>query len=103
MWNNRKRAKAAESLRSLARHVRGTVAVYVGTGAPVLLGIGALTLDLGRLMTVNTHLQSAADAAAMAGAASLDRFAESRDRARATSITVDQFVRPNKTRSARCN
>ncbi len=74
MWNNRKRAKAAESLRSLARHVRGTVAVYVAICAPVLLGIGALTLDLGRLMSVNTHLQSAADAAAMAGAASLDRI-----------------------------
>ncbi len=85
MWNNRKRAKAAESLRSLARHVRGTVAVYVAITAPVLLGIGALTIDLGRLMTVNTHLQSAADAAAMAGAASLDRFVGSRDRARATA------------------
>ena len=85
MRNNRKRVKAAESLRSLARHVRGTVAVYVAITAPVLLGIGALALDLGRVMTVNTHLQSAADAAAMAGAASLDRFAGSRDRARATA------------------
>ncbi len=85
MWNNRKRAKAAESLRSLARHVRGTVAVYVAITAPVLLGIGALTLDLGRLMTVSTHLKSAADAAALAGADSLDRFAGSRDRARATA------------------
>ncbi len=55
MWNNRKRAKAPESLRSLARHVRGTVAVYVAICAPVLLGIGALTLDLGRLITVNTR------------------------------------------------
>ncbi len=85
MRNIRKRVKAAESLRSLARHVRGTVAVYVAITAPVLLGIGALSLDLGRLMTVNTHLQSAADAAAMAGAASLDRFAGARDRAKATA------------------
>ncbi len=85
MCNTRKRVKAAESLRSLARHVRGSVAVYVAIVAPILLGIGALTIDLGRLMTVNTHLQSAADAAAMAGAASLDRFAGSRDRARATA------------------
>ena len=38
--------KAPVSLRSLARHVQGTVAVYVVIAAPVLLGIGALTLDI---------------------------------------------------------
>ncbi len=85
MWNNRKRAKAAESLRSLARHVRGTIGVYVAITAPVLLGIGALTLDLTRIMSVNTDLQSAADAAAMAGADELDRFSGARDRAKATA------------------
>ncbi len=101
MWNNRKRAKAAESLRSLAlrslaRHVRGTVAVYVAITAPVLLGIAALTLDLGRLITVNTHLQSAADAAAMAGAASLDRVAGSRESTlpkAVMSLTWTGFIR----------
>jgi hypothetical protein len=71
--------------RSLARNVRGSVAVYVAIVAPVLLGIGALSVDLGRLMTVNTELQSAADAAALAGARELDRFAGARDNARAVA------------------
>ena len=71
--------------RSLARNVRGSVAVYVAIVAPVLLGIGALSVDLGRLMTVNTELQSAADAAALAGAHELNRLTGARDRARATA------------------
>ncbi len=69
----------------LARDVRGTVAVYVAICAPILLGIGALTIDLSRLMTVNTQLQSAADAAALAGARELNRFAGAMDRARAVA------------------
>ena len=60
MCNTRKRVKAANSLRSLARHVWGTVAVSVAICVPILLGMGALTLDFGRLITVNTELQSAA-------------------------------------------
>ena len=59
--------------------------MYVAIVAPVLLGIGALSIDLGRLMTVNTQLQSAADAAALAGARELDRFAGAMDRARAAA------------------
>ena len=71
--------------RSLARNVRGSVAVYVAICAPVLLGIGALSVDLGRLMTVNTELQSAADAAALAGADELNRLTGARDWARAAA------------------
>ncbi len=71
--------------RSLWRDRRGAVAVYVAISAPVLLGIGALSIDLGRVMTVNTELQSAVDGAALAGARELDRFAGARDRARAAA------------------
>ncbi len=60
-------------IRSLWRDRRGAVAIYVSISMPMLLGIAAISLDLGRLMSVNTDLQSAADAAAMAGAAELDR------------------------------
>ncbi len=81
----RRDSKRTGRPRSLLRDPRGTVAVYVVIAAPVLLGIGALSIDLGRLMTVNTELQSAADAAAMAGARELDQFPGSRDRARATA------------------
>ena len=41
MRSSRRNVKA-ESLRSLVRDVRGTVALYVAICAPVLLGIGAL-------------------------------------------------------------
>jgi Flp pilus assembly protein TadG len=71
--------------RSLLRDARGTIAVYVAISTPVLLGIGAISLDLTRIMSVNTDLQSAADAAAMSGADELDRFSGARDRAKATA------------------
>ncbi len=76
MRHNLRRVTAAESLRSLALDARGAVAVYVAVCAPMLLGIGALSVDLGRVMTVNTQLQNAADAAALAGVRVLDRFNE---------------------------
>ncbi len=77
--------RAGGLIRSLWRDRRGAAAIYVAISAPVLLGIGALSIDLGRLMSVNTELQSAADAAAMAGAAELDQTTGARDRARATA------------------
>ncbi len=85
MGNGRPEPKRARGLRSLWRDRRGAVAIYVAISMPMLLGIGALSIDLGRLMSVNTELQSAADAAAMAGARELDQFPGSRDRARAVA------------------
>ena len=73
-------------LRSLVQDTRGAVAIYIAIVAPMLLGIGALTIDLGRLMTLNTELQAAADAAALAGARELDRFPGSIDRASAAAV-----------------
>ncbi len=73
MGKGRPETKRAGGLRSLWRDRRGAVTIYVVISMPMLLGIGALSIDLGRLMSVNTELQSAADAAAMAGAAELDR------------------------------
>ncbi len=60
--------------RSLIRDARGAVAVYVAIAVPVLFGVGAMTLDIGRLITLHTELQAAADGAAIAGARELDRF-----------------------------
>ncbi len=86
--NGRLGSKWSRGLRSLWQDRRGTVTVYVAIVAPALLGIGALTIDLGRLMTVNTELQSAADAAALAGAAELNRFSGARDKARAAAVSA---------------
>jgi len=47
---------------------RGAVAVQVAASSLVLLGMVALTVDIGVVSTARTELQSAADAAALAGA-----------------------------------
>ncbi len=78
----------------LWRDPRGTIAVYIAITAPVLLGIGALSLDLTRIMGVNTALQSAADAAAMAGAVELDRFSGARDKAKAAAKDAVANLQP---------
>ncbi len=66
--------KKGGSRRSVIRDGRGAVAVYVAIVVPVLFGVGALTLDVGRLIALHTELQAAADAAAIAGAKELNRF-----------------------------
>lgn len=48
------------------------MAVYAALGLATFMGMGALALDLGRFMHLHTDLQSAADAAALAGAAELN-------------------------------
>ncbi|MCH9051888.1 MAG: hypothetical protein IIA72_12515 [Proteobacteria bacterium] len=81
------RRKISESgfIGSLIRDRRGAVAVYIAIITPVMIGIGALTLDLGRVITLHSELQYAADSAALAGARELDRFTGAIARARAAA------------------
>ena len=79
---NRKGASSRGMLRRLLRDRRGVVAVYTAILAPVLIGFAALSVDISRYMTLNTELQSAADAAALAGAAELDGRADAIERAK---------------------
>ncbi len=76
------------SRRSLWRHLvalqgdrRGAVAIYFGVTMAVLIGVGAFTVDLGRVFSVGSELQSAAEALALAGAAELDGETDAIDRA----------------------
>ncbi len=80
-------------VRELSRNEQGAVAVYVAAAAAVLFGMAALAFDLGRFFTLNTQLQSAADAAAMAAAAELNGQTGARDRAieAATSAFVSNM------------
>lgn len=55
----------------LRRDERGATAVFMALGMTVLLGSAAIAVDLGMLMTARAEAQNAADAAALAGAASL--------------------------------
>ncbi len=75
-------------IKFISRFLRGNkggVAIYVALVSTIMLGFGALVIDLGRLFTLHTELQSAADAAALAGAAELDSTAGSITRARSAA------------------
>ena len=61
----------------------GAILPYVAIMLVVIFGLSALAVDASRLMTVQTQLQSAADALALAGAAELDRRPDSIVRAEA--------------------
>ncbi|WP_119300649.1 pilus assembly protein TadG-related protein [Dongia deserti] len=58
--------------RRLGRDERGAVLIYVSLALTVFMGFAALVIDGGRLFTLDTEMQSAADALALAGAAELD-------------------------------
>lgn len=57
--------------RRLLADQSGVMAVIAALGLLVVLGMGALTLDLGHLYVVKRELQTAAEAGAMAGARAL--------------------------------
>jgi Flp pilus assembly protein TadG len=69
--------------RRLARDERGAVLVYVSIALTVFMGFAALVIDGGRVFTLNTEMQSAADALALAGAAELDGNSDAETRATA--------------------
>ncbi|MEJ1160087.1 TadE/TadG family type IV pilus assembly protein [Prosthecomicrobium sp. N25] len=70
-----------ETLRRFRREERGSVFVYATMTLPVLIGLGVLAVDASRLYNLGTSLQQAADSLALAGAAELDRRADSTTRA----------------------
>jgi Flp pilus assembly protein TadG len=61
----------------------GAILPYVAIMLVVIFGLSALAIDASRLMSVQTQLQNAADALALAGAAELDRRPDSIIRAQA--------------------
>ncbi len=71
MGRETKRKKKFKFIPSPAQGQRGTVIVYVGILIIVLLGFGALAVDIGHLYVARNELQDAADAGALAGAGRL--------------------------------
>ncbi len=67
--------------RRLARDESGAALIYVSIALTVFMGFAALVIDGSRLFALDTELQSAADAIALAGAAELDGNADAQDRA----------------------
>ncbi|MEK6709810.1 MAG: pilus assembly protein TadG-related protein, partial [Nitrospinota bacterium] len=54
-----------------ARREKGQTLAIAALVLPVMLGMGALAVDVGHLYVARTALQNAADAGAMAGAGAL--------------------------------
>ena len=77
-------------VRRLARDEGGAALIYVSIALTVFMGFAALVIDGGRLFTLDTELQSAADAIALAGAAELDGNADAQTRAAAAMNNLVQ-------------
>ena len=76
--------------RRLARDESGAALIYVSIALTVFMGFAALVIDGSRLFAVDTEMQSAADAIALAGAAELDGNADAQDRADAAMANLVQ-------------
>lgn len=82
------------------RAQRGAVTLLVALGLPVLLGIGALAIDLAWLRVVRAELQNAADAAALAGAQPLSTLLPSSTQWAAAEQQARQAVPLNRAAQA---
>ena len=71
---------------SLASDERGATAAFVAVGMLMMLGMVALAVDMGMLLGARTDSQRAADAAALAGAASFITAPSDADRPRQWAI-----------------
>lgn len=80
--------------RRLARDEKGAALIYVSIALSVFMGFAALVIDGSRLFTLDTELQSAADAIALAGAAELDGFPDAQTRA---NRAMDNLLQNNQT------
>jgi Flp pilus assembly protein TadG len=58
-------------LKNLLRDQRGNMLVLSAVGLTFVIGFAAWTIDVGYILTANTQLQNAVDAAALAGASGL--------------------------------
>lgn len=79
-------SKIASHIRSRGRDERGATLVTVAVSMSVLLGMAALAVDTGLLLTARTESQRVSDAAALAGAGSLVLVPNDEDRARQAAI-----------------
>ena len=78
--------------RALPRDEGGAVAVMLALMLTALLSMLALAMDLGRAWNLETELQHAADACALAGSTQLDGFSGAR--VRAIEACVDKVSPP---------
>lgn len=66
-------ARMTNQLAALRRDRRGSVGMQMTFGTVLILGLGALTVDVGRMVTMKHQMQAAADAIALSASTKLDR------------------------------
>ncbi|OOY06276.1 pilus assembly protein TadG-related protein [Thioclava sp. F28-4] len=76
------------SIRRFAREEDGTILVFFGASLVVVLGLVALSFDLGRLGSTRSELQSFADSVALAAAGELDGNSDAITRANAAAQLI---------------
>lgn len=76
------------TLRRLAGDERGNLLVFFGLSAAALLGMVALSFDLGRVASTQTELQSFADNVALAAAGELDGASDAITRAQTAAAEL---------------
>jgi Flp pilus assembly protein TadG len=86
------RSRARSRARGLARDEGGAVAVLFALMLGALIGMMALAVDLGKAWNLETELQHAADACALAGVTQLD--ASDGARARAIDACINKVALP---------
>ncbi|HKR91225.1 TadE/TadG family type IV pilus assembly protein, partial [Novosphingobium sp.] len=75
-------------LRSFARDEGGAISSLYAVGILVLVAMAGIGFDYGRLMTLNSELQNAADQAALAAATQLDGRDDAMTRARSAATNA---------------
>jgi Flp pilus assembly protein TadG/uncharacterized Zn-binding protein involved in type VI secretion len=75
---------------------RGAIAIWFALLLPVLLGFAALAVDLARLNLTRVELQNAADAAALAGARSLNNAGGDPYNWTAATVKAQELAHTNK-------
>lgn len=75
-------------MRALLRDGGGAATIYASFAMVLMLGVGALALDIGRMSLLKTEMQNRADAAAMGGALYLDGSTDARVRAQQVAVNA---------------
>ncbi len=95
MIHSRNRSARKVPLRRLSKDRRGGVLVYTALVGFVVIGISALAVDLGSVVTTHTEIQSYGDAASLACATQLT--GNNGAIARATAAAQDSLVQNDQT------
>lgn len=82
------RRRLAAQVRAFARDRNGATMVYVGVTMVALVGVGALSIDVGQMVVLRNEMQNAADSACLGAAAQLNGTAGARTRAQAVAQNI---------------